>query len=125
MKAQRACHGAAILIALISACSGPTSEERARAVAADIEASIQDFDTAALAQEIDPKIVREIQTQLTELKDFMGEIDGEIDPVLINAIQAFQRRENEKIAWWRIFSRKPNDGLITEDLRAALAKAAG
>ncbi len=106
-------------------CSGPDVEARARAVAADIEASIQDYDTPALEQEIDPAIVKEVQTHLTALKQYMGEINGEIDPVLINAIQAFQRRKNDEIPWWRRWQRTANDGLLTDALRDEIARAAG
>lgn len=118
--------GTAILLLLWGAagCGGPTTEQRAREVAAEIQASIRDYDGPALEQKVTTEVVTEVQTHLTTLKEYMGEINGEIDPVLVNAIQAFQRNRNEQIPWWRFWQRSPNDGLITEDLRRELAAAA-
>lgn len=113
----------ALLLALTAACSGPDAEERAREAAAAIEASIKDYDTAALNQKVDKKVVKEVQNQLTQLDEYMGEINGQIDPVLVNAIQAFQRSQNAKIPWWQFWDRRPNDGLITDHLRRELAAA--
>ena len=116
---------AAVLLALfVSACDTPSVEDRARAAAADIQASIQDYDGPALNQEVDDAVVREVQQNLTKLKQYMDEIDGEIDPVLVNAIQAFQREQNETVPWWQFWARKPNDGLITPELRQAISAAA-
>ncbi len=117
---------AAALLVCVSAtgCAGPNTEDRARAAAADIEASIKDYDGPALSQKVDRALVKEVQTNLTTLKEFMGEIDGKIDPVLVNSIQAFQRKQNEAIPWWQFWMRRPNDGLITDDLRAEIQAAA-
>ena len=109
---------------LLSACDTPSVEDRARAAAADIQASIQDYDGPALQQEVEEAVVREIQENLSKLKEYMDEVDGEIDPVLINAIQAFQREQNEAIPWWQFWARRPNDGLITPELREAISAAA-
>ncbi len=112
------------LLSVALGCNAPSAEDRAREAAAEIEASIQDFDTPALKQEVDPEVVKEVQTQLTTLKQYMGEVNGEIDPVLVNAIQAFQREKNDAIPWYRFWQRKPNDGLLTEELRKEIATAA-
>ncbi len=120
----RLCLAITLIGAAASSCSGPNSEERAREVAADIQASIQDFDGPALTQEVDKAVVREVQTNLTTLKEYMGEVDGQIDPVLVNAIQAFQRSRNAQLPWWRFWQRTANDGLITEELRQEIAQAA-
>lgn len=115
---------AALLATVPAGCDTPTAEERALAAKAEIEASIQDYDGPALRQEVDEEVVVEVQKNLTVLNEFMGEIDGEIDPVLVNAIQAFQRRQNETVPWWQFWEREPSDGLITEELRAELSRAA-
>ncbi len=109
---------------LVLGCSGPDAEGRARAAAADIQASIKDFDGPAMDQEVDKTTVIEVQKNLTTLKEFMGEVDGKVDHVLVNAIQAFQRKQNEAIPWWRFWERSADDGLITENLRQAIAAAA-
>jgi len=115
----------AVAAALAIGCAGaPTGEERAREAAADIEASIQDYDTPALNQQVEASAVVEVQENLTTLDEYMDEIDGEIDPVLVNSIQAFQRKQNEAIPWWRFWQRRPNDGLITPELRREIAAAA-
>jgi len=105
-------------------CVGPDGEERAREAAKDIQASIQDFDGPALNQVVDRKVVIEVQTNLAALHEYKGEINGEIDGVLVNAIQAFQRSKNEGIPWWRSWQRSPIDGLITDQLRGEIAAAA-
>lgn len=108
----------------VASCDAPSAEQRARAAAADIQASIKDYDGPALEQEVSEAIVTEVQTNLAAIKEYMGEINGEIDPVLVNAIQAFQRTRNDQIPWWRFWQRSPSDGLITEELRRELAAAA-
>ncbi len=115
--------GVAILCA-VAACGVPNAEERERDAAAAIEASIQDFDGPALSQEVERKVVVEVQTHLTEIKEYMGEINGEIDPVLVNAIQAFQRAKDAEVPWWKFWQHRPNDGLITDLLRQQLKEAA-
>ena len=105
-------------------CDAPSTEERAREAAADIQASITDYDGPALNQEVDKKVVLEVQTQLTTLNEYMGEINGESDQVLVNSIQAFQRAQNEQRPWWLFWQHHPNDGLITDELRQQLASAA-
>ncbi len=114
----------AVILCAVSACGAPNAEERAREAAVAIEASIQDFDGPALNQEVDREVVIEVQTNLTAIKEYMGEINGEIDPVLVNAIQAFQRTKNAELAWWKFWQHKPNDGLITDSLRQQLKAAA-
>ncbi len=115
---------AAVLATALAACTGQSTEDRAREAAADIRASIQDFDVPALNQKVEKAMIVEVQTQLTSLKDYMGEVSGEMDQVLVNAIQAFQRRQNEAIPWYLFWTRTPNDGLIDDELRADLARAA-
>lgn len=127
MDSSRTAARTAAALALIAICAngcvGRSAEERAREAAADIEASITDYDGPALNQQVDAKVVKEVKKNLTSLNEYMGEIDGEIDPVLVNAIQAFQRRQNDLIPWWRFWQRQPNDGLITDELRAELNAA--
>lgn len=111
------------LLATASGCIGRSSEDRAREAAADIEASITDYDGPALNQKVDASVVEEVQRNLTAINEYMGEVDGKIDPVLVNSIQAFQRQQNAAIPWWQFWQRNPADGLITDELRAELAAA--
>ncbi len=114
----------AALLAAAIGCGVPSAEDRAREAAAKIEASITDYDGPALNQEVTKDVVVEVQTHLTQLREYMGEINGKLDPVLINAIQAFQRAQNDQIPWWTFWHQRPNDGLITDELRQQLASAA-
>lgn len=126
MKIPTARFAMVAMIAMAGAvgCVGPDGEERAREAAKDIQASIQDFDGPALNQVVDRKVITEVQRNLAALHEYKGELNGEIDGVLVNAIQAFQRSKNEGIPWWRSWQRAPIDGLITDELRGEIAAAA-
>ena len=54
-----------------------------------------------------------MQKNLTVINEYQGEIDGKLDSVTVNAIQAFQRTAGLK-----------DDGLITAATRQKLAAAA-
>jgi peptidoglycan hydrolase-like protein with peptidoglycan-binding domain len=99
----------------LTACSEERAVRRAREAAEEIQKSIPDVDAVALSQQVDPTLVKEVQTHLTALKEYQGEISGKLDSVTINAIQAFQRSEGLR-----------DDGLLDEKtlerLRTSAAK---
>ena len=65
---------------------------RARDAAETMRASIPDVHAKALAQKAAAEDIELAQRALTKEKEYMGPINGELDRVTINAIQAFQRR---------------------------------
>lgn len=81
----------ALLLACLPACQGETAAERARRAAETMRDSIPDVDARALAQEVDPSTVREVQQHLQVLNEYQGEASGDLDAVTVNAVQAFQR----------------------------------
>jgi peptidoglycan hydrolase-like protein with peptidoglycan-binding domain len=106
--------GLAVAIALLPlGCSRQSVEERARETAEKIQASIIDVEAIALEQKADPSVVTEVQRNLTAVNEYQGDINGKLDSVTINAIQAFQRTAGLK-----------DDGIITEATRQKLAAAA-
>lgn len=104
---------AALWVALGAGCSERSVEERAREQAEKIEREMGDPDAVALEQPADPAVVREVQAQLTAIKEYQGEVNGTIDSVTVNALQAFQRTAGLRA-----------DGLLTEATRRELAAAA-
>lgn len=104
----------ALLIAMGAAgCSHQTAEERARATAEKLTKSIIDVEAIALDQTVAATVVSEVQRNLTAINEYQGEIDGKLDSVTVNAIQAFQRTAGVK-----------DDGIITDATRQKLAAAA-
>jgi peptidoglycan hydrolase-like protein with peptidoglycan-binding domain len=104
----------AVLIAVgAPACSHQTAEERARATAEKMQKSIIDVEGIALDQTVDAAVVTEVQQNLTKINEYQGEINGKLDSVTVNAIQAFQRTAGVK-----------DDGIITDATRQKLAAAA-
>ena len=94
-------------------CHQRTIEERARDTLERIQASMVDVEVIALEQKADPAVISEVQRNLTAINEYQGEIDGKLDSVTVNAIQAFQRTAGLK-----------DDGIITEATRQKLAAAA-
>jgi murein L,D-transpeptidase YcbB/YkuD len=78
-------------VLILGGCSKEQAEQRARQAAEKMKESIPDVDGRALAQEVDPEVVREAQKALIVVKEYQGEANGELDSVTVNAIQAFQR----------------------------------
>lgn len=76
---------------LTASCSGELSEEKARLAAEQAQAGIQPLDAGALDQDVDEATVKKVQEQLTALREYMGPIDGKLDQVTLNALEAFQR----------------------------------
>jgi peptidoglycan hydrolase-like protein with peptidoglycan-binding domain len=113
----RAIRNAAVLLLgglVVAACSGQTVEERARDTLEKIQAGMVDVEAVALEQKASADVVSEVQRNLTAIHEYQGEIDGKLDSVTVNAIQAFQRTAGLK-----------DDGIISATTREKLAAAAG
>lgn len=80
-----------IAIALLVGCKGQNAETRAREAAEKIKESIPDVESKALAQKVTPEQVREAQEGLRAANEYLGEVNGKLDPVTVNSIEAFQR----------------------------------
>ncbi|MFQ5667896.1 MAG: peptidoglycan-binding protein [Candidatus Binatia bacterium] len=104
---------AALLV--LGACSSHGVEERARQAEKKIKASIPDVEGRALAQKTTPEQVKRAQAALTVANEYQGEINGQLDAVTVNAIEAFQRSRGIKA-----------DGILNEkterSLQAVLAR---
>lgn len=74
-----------------SACTFPTPEDRAKAAEASAKKSLVAIDHLALEQKVDPEKVKKIQQQLRAVNEYMGEANGKLDQVTVNAYEAFQR----------------------------------
>ena len=102
------------VVLLAAACSKPKSvEDRAREQAEKIQRGMVDVEAVALEQKAPAEVVSEVQRNLTAINEYQGEINGTIDSVTVNAIQAFQRTAGLK-----------DDGIITDKTREKLAAAA-
>jgi len=104
---------AAALATLGLACSGDIAEEKARLAAEKAQETIRPLDAGAMAQDIDADTVKQVQEQLTTLKEYMGPITGRLDQVTLNALEAFQRTHDITA-----------DGRFNEETLEALATAA-
>jgi len=84
-----------VLIGLLlaAACKQQDSESRAREAEQKIRESIPDVVGRALEQKVTPDQVKRAQQALTDLREYMGDVNGVLDPVTVNAIQAFQRAQ--------------------------------
>ena len=106
--------GVALVAALgATGCSNQTVEERARDTLEKIQKGMVDVEAIALEQKADAAVVSEVQRNLTTIDEYQGEVDGKLDSVTINAIQAFQRTAGLK-----------DDGILTDATRQKLAAAA-
>jgi peptidoglycan hydrolase-like protein with peptidoglycan-binding domain len=103
-----------------AACGGPSMEERARAAAEEIKKGAADPGEAALDQKLDKALVRQVQQALSARHEYMGEINGVLDGVTVNAVQAFQRSVNVGIPWWTPWEKINETGIIDEPTRAHL-----
>ena len=101
------------LALLAAACSKQSVEDRAREQAEKIAKGMVDVEGVALEQKAPADVVSEVQRNLTAINEYQGEINGTIDSVTVNAIQAFQRTAGLK-----------DDGIITAKTREKLAAAA-
>ncbi len=97
----------------VGACRREDPEERARRMAEEVQAALGDVQAAALAQKVAPETVREAQQHLRTLGEYLGEVNGVLDAVTVNAVQAFQTAEGLE----------PN-GILDERTMARLREAA-
>jgi len=102
-----------LAVLLFCGCTGKSAEERARAEAEKIKESIPDVEAKALAQTISPDAVQQAQQALTTLNEYQGEVNGQLDAVTVNAVQAFQ-----------VANGFTADGILTEKIQRALQEAA-
>ena len=105
---------AAFALLALAACSSESQEEMGRRAAEEAKASIQAIDAKAHEQKIAPEVVKRVQQELTTLKEYMGPIDGRLDPVTLNAFEAFQRSEG-----------MTPDGMMSDQTLARLTEVAG
>jgi peptidoglycan hydrolase-like protein with peptidoglycan-binding domain len=104
---------ALFVVAVAGGCSEEDVERRARRAAEKMRESIPDVHAEAMEQNVSADTVREAQQALTVLQEYMGEINGKLDPVTINAVQAFQRSQG--------FA---DDGILDKKTMRALQEAA-
>lgn len=100
-------------LVLAAGCSGGDPEQRAREMAERMKNAIPNTEQVALQQKASEETVKQAQENLAKLDEYMGPVNGEIDSVTVNAIEAFQRSQ----------SLKP-DGLLTDRTTQALNGAA-
>ena len=74
-------------------CASGDPEQAGREAAARAKAAIRAIDADAYDQKIAPEVVKTVQQQLTAIKEYQGPIDGKLDPVTLNAFEAFQRSQ--------------------------------
>src|SRR5574341_263932 len=86
----------AVSLLLITGCSGGGAEARARAAAEKVKESMPDVEAKALEQRVTPEQVKRVQEQLQKLNEYLGDVNGTLDTVTVNAIQAFQRAQGIK-----------------------------
>jgi peptidoglycan hydrolase-like protein with peptidoglycan-binding domain len=98
---------------LTSACSERGAETRAREAADKIKASMLSVEGKALAQKVPIAELKTVQLQLRKLHEYQGEINGELDAVTVNSIEAFQRSQGVEA-----------DGMLTAKTRQLLEEAA-
>lgn len=101
------------ILCSLPACTEKTEEERAREAAEEIDKSMPEVEATALAQTIDEEVVKEVQQNLTAIHEYQGAINGALDSVTLNALEAFQRSIGE-----------PDNGIVNEEIRRKLAEAA-
>ena len=107
--------GVLLVLCLIGGvgCSKEGAELRAREAAEKMKESLPDVDGKALAQKLAPEEVRHAQQALTTLKEYQGEINGQLDSITVNALQAFQRSQGLR-----------DDGILNDVTKRRLQEAA-
>lgn len=114
MQALRSVIGVCAVTLLFSSCGSRSIEDRAReAEKATKDSFGPDLETVAMAQPIDAAVAKEVQQNLTLINEYQGEVNGKLDSVTVNAIQAFQRTVGLK-----------DNGIVDEPTRTALQAAA-
>ena len=113
----------ALIVALaLAACSSggdeaktsEAMEARMREIEKRIKESMPQVQEAALAQKVEPDVVKTCQEHLKKLNEYQDEPSGKLDDVTVNAIMAFQRSAG-----------MTDDGILTDRTVRALAEKAG
>jgi peptidoglycan hydrolase-like protein with peptidoglycan-binding domain len=81
---------------LVVACSGKSAEMRAREQVEKVKEAIPDVEAKALAQKVTPEEVQKAQAALMAAHEYLGAVNGQLDAVTVNAIEAFQRAHGLK-----------------------------
>ena len=103
---------AALVLPLLG-CEAADPAKAGREAAERAKAAIRAIDADAHEQKVAPEVVKKVQEQLTAIKEYQGPIDGKLDPVTLNAFEAFQRSLGLTA-----------DGMFTDKVLAKLAEAA-
>lgn len=74
----------------VAALGCKDAETRTREAQEKIRAQLKDPMADALTQKLPAEVVREAQEHLTVLNEYQGEVNGVLDSVTVNAVQAFQ-----------------------------------
>jgi len=99
-----------VLTALVlTGCSRKSLEERAREQAEKVIGAMGVEQARALDQKVSPEAVTEAQQALTQVHEYMGEVNGKLDAVTVNAIESYQRTHGLK-----------DDGLLNEKTESLL-----
>ncbi len=82
-----------LLLSLIAGvgCEQHSTEDRAREALEKIKESIPDVEAKALEQKVTPEQVTQAQEALKAVNEYQGEVNGKLDSVTVNSIEAFQR----------------------------------
>jgi peptidoglycan hydrolase-like protein with peptidoglycan-binding domain len=100
-------------LATLAACSDPDPKAMAKTAEERAKASMKPVDQEAFTQKVDPETVKQVQTQLTKIYEYMGPVNGKLDAVTLNAVEAFQREQGLR-----------PDGLLNKKTLDLLAEAA-
>lgn len=104
---------AALAFLALCGCSDRSAEKRGRAALEKMKESLPDVETKALAQKVTPEQVKQAQESLLAVKEYLGEPDGRLDSVTVNAIEAFQRAHG-----------LTEDGMLNDKTERSLQEAA-
>lgn len=80
-----------VSILCLASCSRQTIADRAREQAEKVKESLGGTETKALEQQVAPEQVKQAQEALTQVHEYMGEVNGKLDAITVNAVEAFQR----------------------------------
>ena len=97
-----------VFLALIG-CKAKSAEQRAREQLEKMKEAMPDVEARALEQKVTPEDVRMAQTGLQAADEYLGPVNGQLDAVTVNAIEAFQRGHGLK-----------DNGLLDERTRQLL-----
>ena len=100
-------------VLLLAGCSDNGAEARGRAALEKMKEAIPDVVSKALEQKVTPEQVTRAQQALQKEHEYLGEADGKLDAVTVNAVMAFQRTHDIN-----------DDGILNEKTQRALAQAA-